>query len=189
MFTWTEIRKQWASLFSAAVWLCSVVATFLVPASFLEEQWINLTRYVVAIVAGLFLILALILKDRRYLKLWVGLTIVFLVTGVAAYFINDTLIARWSVIYPRYTSSRVLIGKTYTDFARSVRDRFFRENKRYPDDEQIVWQNLGKTEDLWPRAEIEARHRWAAILYIANVVLPAVCIISIIRASNCLQRA
>ena len=109
------------------------------------------------------------------------LAAVFLVGTVAGLLYYDDLLSRDTVRYPINSSSRVVIGATYTEFANRVREDFKSKNGIYPTDSELVWENNG-IERLWPDEEIERRGQWAIVVYIICVVLPALCLMSMCRA-------
>jgi hypothetical protein len=69
---WDLIQKQWRFLFNGAVWLFDIVATFVIPPAFLDESWINFTRFVVAVLTGLYSIAAATWPGRKHTAIWVG---------------------------------------------------------------------------------------------------------------------
>ena len=184
---WDLAQKQWQFLFNGAVWLFGIVATFVIPPSFLSESWINFARFVVAILTGLYSIAAVKWSARKHTMLWVVASVVFVIGTTASYFSYDGLLRDWTVRYPKNSPSRVLIGKTYTDFAAAYREKFRGKNGFFLSDEDLVWDNDGPG-GLWQEGEIEVRRRWAIAVYISTVVLPAFCIISVVQAVTCASR-
>jgi hypothetical protein len=181
---WDLIQKQWRFLFNGAVWLFDIVATFVIPPAFLDESWINFTRFVVAVLTGLYSIAAATWPGRKHTAIWVVASVVFVVGATGSYFGYDSLLRDWTVIYPQNSPGRVLVGKTHTDFADAYRKKFRDENGFSLSDADLVWANDG-TDGLWPEAEIEVRRRWAIAIYISTVMFPAFCIISVAQAITC----
>jgi hypothetical protein len=175
------LRKSWVGLSNFAIWVCSIIATFVVVPSFLDDTWVHLSHFIVGVLTGFLLLLGATLKSRRRFSAWVAMAITFFLFGLITFFVGDDLTIRWSVNYPPNTLERVLVGKSYTDFAQSAREHFRRDNGHFPSDQELVWQNAGP-DNLWPPGEIAFRHQWAAIVYILNVSLPACCIIALTRA-------
>jgi len=158
-----------------------IVATFVLPPPFLERPWLYFTRFIVAIIVGLFVILSRKWDSKAHTFRWVIGVIVLLLGTVAGYFAYDAALHRWTI---PYAGTRVVIGKTYTDKANRFRDRFRSDNGYFPDDENLVWKNAGPN-GLWPDAEVESRRLGATALYIGTVVLAGCSIFSILQAIAC----
>jgi hypothetical protein len=178
---WNRIRKQWRLLSDGAVWVFGIVATFVIPPFFLEQSWTHFTRFVVAVLTGLCFIPAARWAGKAHTFGWVIATAALLTTGIASYFTYDTLMRRWTV---PYSTTRVLVGVAYSDFAQNFRRQFREANGRDPSDEELVWKNAGPN-GLWQDSEIESRRLWVTALYIGNVVLPTCCIIALMQALAC----
>jgi hypothetical protein len=178
---WKRIRNQWRVLSAGAIWIFGIIATFVIPPFFLEQSWIYFTRFVVAIITGLSFIATARWARKQHALGWAIVTLVLLIAGVGFYFTYDSLMRRWAVPYGR---TRVLIGSTYSDFAQDYRQQFRNTNGRDLSDQELVWHN-GGPDGLWRQDEIESRRIIATSLYIANVVLPACCIVALTQALAC----
>ena len=161
--------------------MLGIVATFVLPPPFLERSWLYFTRFIVAIIVGLFVILSAKWDGKAHTFHWVISVIVMLLGTVAGYFAYDAVLHQWTI---PYASTRVVIGKTYTDSAKRFREQFRNNNGYYPDDENLVWKNAGPN-GLWSKTEVESRRLGATALYISTVVLAVCSIFSVLQAIAC----
>lgn len=177
----SQLREGWANLAHGAVWLFSIIATFVVTPDFLDGNWKNLARFLLAVLLGLEFLGAYRSRTKKAARLWLIVAIGSVVLTVVAYFAYDALRANWIVPYPGGT---VIRGATYTDFAESVRKKDFNQNGHYPDDERLVLLNAGP-KDLWRTGEVETRKLWLAALYLLNFLSPASTIIAVTQFVAC----
>jgi hypothetical protein len=183
----TGIKRAWRTILGTATWLFAVTSTFVLPPSFLDPkdkddaQWILLSRFAVAIIVGIFVVLATRFSGKKYIILWTALSFAFLLGTIASLLFYDDLLVRYTVIYPIHSTRRVVVGTTYSERAARFRDSFKSKNGGFPTDTELVWENNGPGE-LWAPEEIESRARLAVLIYILCVILPTCCVLSICYA-------
>lgn len=178
---WVNFRKQWRTVANVSTWILSVISTFVTLPSFLEGSWSRFSRFAIAIVLGVFCVLASRRSSKSHTGFWLLITILLFLSGAGIYLLNYRLLDAWTV--PYYTG-RAVIGTHYTVFANNFREKFKQENGTYPTDERLVFLNQG-VEHLWPDEEINDRKRGAAELYVALAILFAGCLMALLQTLSC----
>jgi hypothetical protein len=179
-----KVQANWAPLFHAAVWLASIVATFIVLPYESSPGLANFARFQIAIITGLLFVCSRYWGSRKATLAWSIATVIFALGSTWSYFGYYGFMRAWTAASPKGPNSRVLIGAKYTSFALEQREKFRRQNDYYPDDDRLVELNAG-VKDLWSDADIQQRGQVLMALYIGLMALSASSAISVTQALAC----
>jgi hypothetical protein len=166
----------------------TVLAEFVLPPPVSIDNipiWYRFAQFLVAVLIGLMFVPIIRWQRKRDTKKWVIATVVSVVLGAAAFIGYQQLFEEWTVTY---AGSRVVIGRTYSDLAREYKEKIRSEQRREVGDEELLMAAAGSREDIWPESEIKSRGRILTGLYLLNMLLFAVTIMSVIQVVFCTVR-
>lgn len=185
---WIEhVRKIWAPLFHAAVWLASIVATFIIVPFGSSPGLANFARFQIAIITGLLFVCSRYWGSRNATLAWSIATAIFMLGSTWSYFGYYGSMHAWTAANPGNPDSRLLIGSKYTPLAQQQREQFRNDNKYYPDDDRLVELNAG-VKGLWSEADIQRHGQILMAFYIGLMALSAASVISVTQALACATR-
>lgn len=171
------------ALAQAAVWVCGVIVSFLLPPPVDTprdgQSWVRFAQFSTAIVIGLVLLAAFRWKLKSHAFRWGGVSLGCLILGTVAFFSYQLLVARWTVPYDEQPK---LIGSSLTGRGQQIRAASPERTN-----EQLLNDVAGQVEKVWTRNSVIERRLILAAVYVAAMPLFTICLIAITQAIQCMS--
>jgi uncharacterized membrane protein YqhA len=181
--SWLDLtKKTWGLLVELAVFIFGIIGTFLVPppgwtTSTGDATLVRLGQFIIAVLAGLFLLLAAKWKHRKHVSRWAITCVVCLLLSVLAYFGYQKLKDARTC---EYAQQEVIIGTDYTTHGRE-----YLQNNPTATCQSLLEDFVGKADDIWTKDSINASRFILAGTYIGIIPLFTICIMSLVQALYC----
>ncbi len=176
-------QATWSALTEGAVWICGIIAGFLVPPNFVGriigetitvENLSRLVQLIVAVVIGVVFVATR--QSRRSARFWMVSTLATLILALGSFFLYHDLLDSWTC---RYSETRIVIGSDLTPHGATYMQA--NSNSQKPC-ETWVDDHVGEVEAIWTIRSIRW-HEWGLVLvYVGTVPLFALCIMSLLQA-------
>ena len=140
---------------------------------------VRLAQFIVAVLVGLIFLLVQNWSKKKHVRRWVFLTVACLVCSVAAFFAYQHYLDSRTCEYAQQT---LVIGTHYTAHALT----YVKENPNLGCT-TLLEDFGGQAADIWTKDSIDASRYLLAALYVLNLPLFTLCIISLVQALYCAQ--
>src|SRR4051812_47392931 len=126
LLRWLQsLRSNWVALAQGGTWVMLIVGGLLYPPpAGVQEQdaklWLRVGQFVATAVVGILFVLSRKKGSAEYLRMWLLLSCLLLIFGVAAVIAYYHWQYTWTCSYAR---TRVIVGSEYTDFGRTYAER------------------------------------------------------------------
>lgn len=182
MLDWSRARKSWLRLAQGAVWVGSVLGGFLLPppvgiSATDEKAWLRLGQFIIAVVVGLILLAGRKWHQPKHTLRWAASAVLFLVIGIAAFFLYQQLTLSWT---GGYNGARVVTGASFTPQGLA----YSLQNPQLSRD-ALIDDFAGQIENIWTRDSINHRRLILAALYLSCLPLFTICLLAIAQAVQC----
>ncbi len=183
--TWLkQSRKSWAVLAQASAWVLALVGGFLLPPPTggwgeADKTWLRFGQFFVAVLVGLIFVPVWKWKQKKHALGWWEAAMVSLVLATGGFFTYQSLTVRWTGYF---FEDKVLLGSEYTDVGRT----YVEKHPNLPV-HLLLEDFLGRADDIWTHESITRRRLILSGLYLGCLPLLAVCLISVVQASQCLS--
>lgn len=182
--TWLErARTHWGLLAQCAVWVLSIIGTFVLspPADVStddNEVYLGLAKFVVAVIAGLVIVAASRWHKRKHSTWWAASAVLFLISAIFSFDSYQQRMDNWTC---RYDGKRKIVGSILTPQGRSYSD-----SNPGMSCNDLLLDFAGKSEDIWVKESIDARRISLSRSYLLSITLFTLCLLSIIQAIYCI---
>ena len=161
------------------VFIVGIVGSFVIAppggvASGGNTTLINFSKFIVAALAGLILILVHKWNQRKHLARWTLLAVCSLVLSVLAYFAYQHFLDTRTC---KYFDQLAVIGDTYTQIGQN----YLRETPN-ASCSTLLEDFAGKAEDVWTQDSINRSRYVLGLAYISCIPLFTVCIIAVVQS-------
>lgn len=172
-------KKGWWRLAQNATWILGVIGSFVLPLPFMEAGgWLKFTKFLVAVLVGLMLVLTEKWKAKKHTWVWFWVTLGLLVCATGAFITYQLALDQWAV---RYNAKQTVIGSEAT-MAADARQW---QEEHHETLEQLIMDYAGATEKIWSRDELRLRRFQIAALYVGSAALFSVMLISLLQSLRC----
>jgi hypothetical protein len=185
-------KKQWALIAQAGAWIFGIVASFLSPLPYdfdfatvtgrasadSTAQVAGLGRFVVIVLAGLFLLPALRWKAPRYAWRWGALSLLLLTILLGSFFMRDRLTSACVVTY---RGSQLLIGDKYTPEAAS-----YLKSNQVTTRELIDQFNVSRMDKIWTTDSMFRCRRRLLALYFWMLPVAVITLLATLQTIGCI---
>jgi len=181
------LKERWNVLAVVAVWILSIVGTFMLPPPTGTQQspqdspvW-HFGRFAIVIFLGFISVLIQQWSRSKHTGPWLACSLLCFISCFIAFFIYTYYGDRWTC---KYDGQNVVVGSDLTGHGI--------EYVTGPGSsltcEQRLWEHRGEVEELWTKDSIDFRRRLLAFIYLLSLLLFCGTIISVLQASYCSQR-
>lgn len=183
---WLEnTKKTWGFVTQFAVFIFGILGSFLLPppgwaTTSGDQTVVRLGQFVVAVLVGLIFLLVQRWNKKQHVARWVVFTVVFLVLSVAAFFAYQYFLDTRTC---RYADQTVVIGTRYTEQAQ-----LYVVEKPNATCTSLLEDAAGQSDDIWTKDSINNSRYVLASIYILNLPLFTICVISVVQAVYCGSR-
>jgi hypothetical protein len=180
-------KKQWDVITTVAIWILSVLGTFLLPPPFNAQQLgqyvagAKIGSFFIAIMVGLMLVPALKWKRKTHAIGWWLTAFISFVIGLVVFLTYQHLYEMWTC---RYNSQRWVIGSAFTPHG----SQFVAENSQRSTCEDWLMSHAGRVEEIWSKWSIVQRCDVLFFTYVFSLFFFTVTIISLVQAVACQKK-
>jgi hypothetical protein len=177
-----SMKQYWNRLVAFAAALMTLFAGFVIapPGAGGKNLWFNYGRFLVALLAGLWLLPMHSWTSRQYAwRWWAAAAVLAVASGMAVVHYNQ-LLDRWTVVY--FQDQRVVIGQNYTDDAQKWRADELQAGRPL-DDLRLLKSYAGDAAAVWE--DVLERQEKLSLWYLAVVLLLASAVITVAQAGYC----
>jgi hypothetical protein len=188
---WLEyIKTGWHLFAMTATWLLTIGASFIVNPPLRDysedDQTVSITKFLIAAITALIFIPAKIWSKKKHYKIWYVFSVLLLLGVIACFFIYAGLLDSRSV---KYYDARLVIGNNMLPKMALRRDSMQRSTREIIIQKKIVELAAGKTSSIWPQAEINRNYYLLSSIYILNITLVGLFIITILQSIRCYENS
>lgn len=175
------VQAAWPSLSEGAVWICGIIAGFLLPPNFVGrivgetitvENLSRLVQLIVALLIGVVFVVTR--RSKRSGQFWAVSAVVTLILALGAFFLYLSLLESWTC---RYAGTRIVTGSDLTPHGTA----YLKANSQ-GSCETWVYDHAGEVEAIWTAGSIWHHEMGLLLVYIVSVPLFAFCIMSLLQA-------
>jgi len=177
-----NLRQHWRSLTQGAVFILSVIGSFLVPppagvTGGDGKVWLRLAQFVMAVLLGLMTVATYKQRHPKFAGRWAAAAVAFLILAVGAFFGYQYLT---SMCTCQYYGQTIVIGSAYTQ-----QGQYYAGQNPGITCTGLLEDFVGKSEDVWTKDSITRCLFLMAGTYLSCVPLFGFCVMSLVQALYC----
>ena len=182
--TLKTLRENWNKLVLFATSIMTALSRFVVqpPSGGSKDIWSDYGTYLVAILAGLWLLPMRRWAAKRHALRWWIVAACFAIISFGTFRGYNGRLERWSVVY--FGSDRIVIGSRLTTEAQRVRDSETAAG-RPAGDLDLLRDFAGDVQAVYDQADVDNRQSSLELWYLGSLLTLASSIITVSQAIYC----
>lgn len=178
------IRRVWLQLVQFAAWIAVAIGTFIQqppPTTLTAPPDVALkhfTQFLGAVVLGVFLVVCLKWRQKKYAKGWMAFTLIMALATLTSFLVERALRPTWTCMY---AGQVITIGDKLTSDAESYRSTLTGEVTC----DRLLSYYGGDAFLVWQRYSSEHHYFLFSTLMILSWLCAALCIVGVTQTIRC----